>query len=127
MRYTSRRPADRAEPCSPRLSGIGLLVVPAACRSKAGLLCPGSVPCRKVTVRDGRGWRAVAGSVCDEVLDTEHAVVVRTYIEQGPRKARPAEKVLIIVVEPDEEMRSCRPRRRPEGTTTPPRSALAAT
>jgi transposase len=49
----------------------------------------------------------VAGSVWDEVLDTEHAVVVRTYIEQWPRKGRPPEKVLIIVVEPDEETR-CR-------------------
>jgi len=47
----------------------------------------------------------VAGSVWDEVLDTEHAVVVRTYIEHWPRKDRPAEKVLIIVVEPDEETR----------------------
>ena len=47
----------------------------------------------------------MAGSVWDEVLDTEHAVVVRTYIEQWPRRDRPAEKVLIIVVEPDEEMR----------------------
>ena len=41
----------------------------------------------------------------DEVLDTEHAVVVRTYIEQWPRKDRRPEKVLIIVVEPDEETR----------------------
>jgi len=47
----------------------------------------------------------LAGSVWDEVLDTEHAVVVRTYIEQWPRKDRAPEKVLIIVVEPDEEMR----------------------
>ena len=43
----------------------------------------------------------------DEVLDTEHAVVTRTYIEQWPRRNRPPEKVLIIVVEPDEETR-CR-------------------
>ena len=35
----------------------------------------------------------MAGSVWDEVLDTEHAVVVRTYIEQS-RKDRPPEKVL---------------------------------
>jgi transposase len=48
----------------------------------------------------------VAGSVWDEVLDTEHAVVVRTYIEQWPRKDRAPEKVLIIVVEPDEETRN---------------------
>jgi transposase len=48
----------------------------------------------------------VAGSVWDEVLDTEHAVVVRTYIEQWPRKDRRPEKVLIIVVEPDEETRN---------------------
>jgi transposase len=45
--------------------------------------------------------------VWDEVLDTEHAVVVRTYVERWPRRGRPPEKVLIIVVEPDEEMR-CR-------------------
>ncbi len=49
----------------------------------------------------------MAGSVWDEVLDTEHAVVVRTYIERWPRKGRPPEKVLVIVVEPDEETR-CR-------------------
>ena len=48
----------------------------------------------------------MAGSVWDEVLDTEHAVVVRTYIEQWPRKDRAPEKVLIIVVEPDEETRN---------------------
>jgi hypothetical protein len=37
----------------------------------------------------------VAGSVWDEVLDTEHATVVRTYIELWPRKDRAPEKVLI--------------------------------
>ena len=47
----------------------------------------------------------MAGSVWDEVLDTEHAVVVRTYIEHWPRRDRPPEKVLIIVVEPDAETR----------------------
>lgn len=47
----------------------------------------------------------MAGSVWDEVLDTEHAVVVRTYIEQWPRKDRRPEKVLVIVVEPDDETR----------------------
>ena len=47
----------------------------------------------------------MAGSVWDEVLDTEHAVVIRTYIEQWPRKGRPPEKVLIIVVEADEQTR----------------------
>ena len=51
------------------------------------------------------GGQAVAGSVWDEVLDTEHAVVVRTYVERWPRKDRPPEKVLIIVVEPDEQTR----------------------
>ncbi len=48
----------------------------------------------------------MAGSVWDEVLDTEHAVVVRTYIEHWPRRDRPPEKVLIIVVEPDAETRN---------------------
>jgi transposase len=48
----------------------------------------------------------LAGSVWDEVLDTEHAVVVRTYIEHWPRRDRPPEKVLIIVVEPDAETRN---------------------
>ena len=52
----------------------------------------------------------MAGSVWDEVLDTEHAVVIRTYIEQWPRKNRAPEKVLIIVVEPDEETRYRCPR-----------------
>ena len=47
----------------------------------------------------------MAGTVWDEVLDTEHAVVVRTYIERWPGKDRVPEKVLIIVVEPDEEAR----------------------
>ena len=42
-----------------------------------------------------------ASSVWDEVLDTEHAVVTRTYIERWPRRDRPDEKVLIVVVEPD--------------------------
>ncbi|MFI5337590.1 MAG: ISL3 family transposase [Opitutales bacterium] len=53
------------------------------------------------------------------MLDTEHAVVVRTYIEQWPRKNRAPEKVLIIVVEPDEETRyrcpRCGQRGRPAG------------
>ena len=52
----------------------------------------------------------MAGSVWDEVLDTEHAVVVRTYIEHWPRKDRPPEKVLVIVVEPDEQTRDRCPR-----------------
>ncbi|MGH3410443.1 MAG: transposase family protein, partial [Streptosporangiaceae bacterium] len=47
----------------------------------------------------------MAGTVWDEVLDTEHAVVIRTYVERWPRKNRAPEKVLVIVVEPDEEMR----------------------
>lgn len=49
----------------------------------------------------------MAGTVWDEVLDTEHAVVIRTYVERWPRKDRAPEKVMIIVVEPDEETR-CR-------------------
>jgi transposase len=51
----------------------------------------------------------MAGTVWDEVLDTEHAVVVRTYIERWPRKDRAPEKVLVIVVEPDEETRDLCP------------------
>ena len=47
----------------------------------------------------------MAESVWDEVLDTEHAVVVRTYIEHWPRRDRAPEKVLIIGVEPDEQTR----------------------
>ena len=43
----------------------------------------------------------MAGSVWDEVLDTGHAVVIRTYVERWPRKDRAPEKVLVIVVEPD--------------------------
>jgi transposase len=50
------------------------------------------------------------GSIWDEVLDTEHAVVVRTYIERWPRKNRAPEKVLIVVVEPDDEARNRCPR-----------------
>lgn len=51
------------------------------------------------------GSVAVAGSVWDEVLDTEHVQVLRTYIERWPRKKGPEEKVLVIVVEPDEASR----------------------
>jgi len=47
----------------------------------------------------------VAGSVWDEVLDTEHVQVLRTYIERRPRRRGPEEKVLVIVVEPDEATR----------------------
>src|ERR1039457_4408626 len=45
------------------------------------------------------------GTVWDDILDTEHVVVIRTYIERVPRRDRPPEKVLIVVVEPDEEAR----------------------
>jgi len=41
------------------------------------------------------------GSIWNDILDTEHAVVVRTYIERWPRRECPPEKVLIVVVEPD--------------------------
>lgn len=47
----------------------------------------------------------MAGSVWDEVLDTQHVQVLRTYIERWPRKKGPDEKVLVIVVEPDEQTR----------------------
>lgn len=47
----------------------------------------------------------MAGSVWDEVLDTEHVQVLRTYIERWPRKQGPDEKVLVIVVEPDAKTR----------------------
>jgi len=46
-----------------------------------------------------------AGSVWDEIFDTEHVEVVRTYVERWPRKGREPEKVLIVVVQPDEENR----------------------
>ena len=52
----------------------------------------------------------MAKTVWDEVLDTQHAVVTRTYIERWPRKDRVPEKVLVVVVEPDEEMRNRCPR-----------------
>ncbi len=62
----------------------------------------------------------MSGSVWDEVLDTEHAVVIRTYIEHWPRKDRVPEKVLVIVVEPDGEARhrcpECGERGRPVET-----------
>ena len=57
----------------------------------------------------------MGGSVWDEVLDTEHVHVLRTYIEQWPRRDRPAEKVLVIVVEPDEEHRERCPQCRYRG------------
>ena len=43
----------------------------------------------------------MVGSVWDEVLDTQYARVVRTYIERWPRKQGGEERVLVIVVEPD--------------------------
>jgi transposase len=49
------------------------------------------------------------GSVWDEILDTRHAIVVRTYIERWPRKNRAPEKILIVVVEPDEAARNLCP------------------
>jgi hypothetical protein len=45
------------------------------------------------------------GSIWDDILDTEHAVVIRTYIERWPRRNMPDEKVLGVVVEPDGEHR----------------------
>jgi hypothetical protein len=52
-------------------------------------------------------WDEVLGDevLGDEVLDTEHAVVIRTYVDWRPSKDRAPEKVLIIVVEPDERTR----------------------
>ena len=46
-----------------------------------------------------------SGSIWDEILDTAHVVVVRTYIERRPRRDRAPEKVLIVVAEPDEQVR----------------------
>lgn len=47
----------------------------------------------------------MAVTVWDEVLDTEHVQVLRTYIERWPRKQGPDEKVLVIVIEPDAKTR----------------------
>jgi len=62
----------------------------------------------------------VARTVWDEVLDTEHVQVLRTYIEQWPRRGRLPEKVLVIVVEPDAKTRhrcpKCGQRGRPVET-----------
>src|SRR6266851_446686 len=61
------RPKEGGEWGSPRLSGLGLFLVSAACRSKAGSSWPGSVPCRKVTVRDRQGaerWQGRCGMRC---------------------------------------------------------------
>jgi hypothetical protein len=52
------------------------------------------------------GSSTVAGSVWDEVLDTGHVRVLRTYIERWARRKGPAEKVLVIVVEPGAGARS---------------------
>ena len=51
-----------------------------------------------------------SGSIWDEILDTAHVVVVRTYIERWPRRDRAPEKVLIVVAEPDEQVRDRCPR-----------------
>lgn len=50
------------------------------------------------------------GSIWDEILDTRHVQVIRTYIERWPRKGKAPEKVLIVVVEPDDETRNCCPK-----------------
>jgi transposase len=47
------------------------------------------------------------GSIWDEILDTEHVTVLRTYIERWPRKDKSPEKVLIVVAEPDDQAK-CR-------------------
>ncbi len=52
---------------SPRLSGLGSLLISAARRSKAGGPWPGSLPCRMVTVGDGQGtgrWLGRCGMRC---------------------------------------------------------------
>lgn len=46
------------------------------------------------------------GSIWDEILDTRHVQALRTYIEHWPRKGKAPEKVLIVVVEPDDEARN---------------------
>jgi len=76
------------------------------CRSKAGGLACGSVPVLTLLV-DGRGFAVAGTTVWDEVLDCEGIEVVRTYIERWPRRDRPPEKILVIVVAPDKEHR-CR-------------------
>jgi transposase len=50
--------------------------------------------------------RVADGSIWDEILDTRHVQVVRTYIERWPRKGKAPEKVLIVVVEPDDETKN---------------------
>jgi transposase len=45
-------------------------------------------------------------SIWDEILDTRHVQVLRTYIERWPRRDKAPEKVLIVVVEPDDEARN---------------------
>jgi len=40
---------------SPRISGLGLLLISAACRSKAGGACSGSFACRQVRYVKGGG------------------------------------------------------------------------
>jgi transposase len=54
--------------------------------------------------------RVADGSIWDEILDTRHVQVIRTYIERWPRKGKAPEKVLIVVVEPDDETRNRCPR-----------------
>jgi hypothetical protein len=62
----------------------------------------------------------LAGTVWEEVLGTERAVIIRTYIERWQHKDRAPEKVLIIVVEPDEETRNRCPRCGPRGRPVEP-------
>jgi transposase len=68
------------------------------------------------------------GSVWDEILDTRHVSVLRTYIERWPRKGKPPEKVLIVVVEPDDATLGkgmWAIRKKPGNLTTGQRTALA--
>lgn len=52
----------------------------------------------------------MARTAWDEVLDTEHVEVVRTYVERWPLKGGAEEKVLIVVVQPDAQSRLRCPR-----------------
>ena len=50
-----------------------------------------------------------SGSIWNDILDTDHAVIIRTYVERWPQRDRPPEKILIVVVEPDKETRLSQP------------------
>lgn len=99
----ARRPggAACADLCgSPRLSGLRPFL---SFLRRVGPKRPVRVQVEAAGGVEVRQWRGRCGMRCST---PKHATVVRTYAELWPRKDRAQEKVLIILVEPDEQTRN---------------------